>query len=150
MVHGWHNVRCPDFVAQNEIIFRKDAGRYEAGTLNLPGFVGLNAAVELLLELGVEAIATELLRKRAWLVPAAQAQGWEVLHADCPAANASGIISLRHPKADMPALHARLAEAEIVASLRTTRTKEKYLRLSPHFYNTDSELQRVLEVLGRP
>jgi selenocysteine lyase/cysteine desulfurase len=150
VVHGWHNVRCPNFVAQNQIVFQPDARRYEVGTLNMSGFVGLNAAMALLLELGVENIAAELLRKRAWFVPALLAKGWEVLHADCLPANAGGIISLRHPKVDMAALHARLAEAGIVASLRGTRTGEIYLRFSPHFYNTDAELEMTLEALGKP
>jgi cysteine desulfurase / selenocysteine lyase len=34
-----------------------------------------------------------------------------------------------------------------VASLRTDRAGQRYLRLSPHFYNTDAELQRVVEML---
>jgi hypothetical protein len=40
------------------------------------GLVGLIAAMELALEIGVENIAAELLRKRAWLVPALQAKGF--------------------------------------------------------------------------
>src|SRR6266850_2548392 len=36
-IHGWHNVRCPDFVAQEQIAFRPDARKYEAGTHNLLG-----------------------------------------------------------------------------------------------------------------
>ena len=35
----------------------------------------------------------------------------------------------------------------IVTSLRADRSGKKYLRLSPHFYNTDAELHRVLEML---
>jgi selenocysteine lyase/cysteine desulfurase len=27
------------------------------------------------------------------------------------------------------------------------RQRQKYIRLSPHFYNTDAELQRVLDLL---
>ena len=38
-IYGWHNVRCPDYVAQEKIIFRKDARKYEAGTHNLLGVV---------------------------------------------------------------------------------------------------------------
>ena len=56
-LYGWHNVRCPDFVAQEQIVFRKDARKYEAGTHNLLGVVGLMAALELILEVGVENIA---------------------------------------------------------------------------------------------
>ncbi len=146
-VFGWHNVRCPDFVAQEEIAFRPDARRYEAGSANLLGLAGMHAAMELLLELGVENIAAELLRKRAWLVPALQAKGCEVLQAAAPAANASGIITFLKLGGDMPALHRTLAEAGIITSLRSDRAGRRYIRLSPHFYNTDAELARVVEMV---
>ena len=41
-------------------------------------------------------------------------------------------------------MQGRLREASIIASLR-----EGSIRLSPHFYNTMEELQRVVEVLSR-
>ena len=41
----------------------------------------------------------------------------------------------------------KLTEAKIVTSLRADRSGQKYIRLSPHFYNTDAELQRVLELM---
>jgi cysteine desulfurase/selenocysteine lyase len=140
-IYGWHNVRCPDFVAQEELVLRSGAARYEAGTHNLLGLVGLVTAMELLLEIGVEAIANELLRKRAWLVPALQAKGCTVLHAEAPPENSSGITSFFTPGQDPSALHQKLLDANIITSLRTDRTGQKYIRLSPHFYNTDQELR---------
>ena len=146
-VYGWHNVRCPDFVAQPAIEFRSGAKKFEAGTHNLLGLVGLLAAMELILEIGVDAIAAELLRKRAWLVPALQAKGYTVLNAEPKPENASGITSFFAPGKNMTEVHARLTAAGVVASLRTDRQKQAYLRFSPHFYNTDGELARVLELL---
>jgi cysteine desulfurase/selenocysteine lyase len=146
-VYGWHNVRCPNYVAQEQITFPPDARRYEAGSHNLLGIVGLRASMELLLELGIENIARELLRKRALLVPALQIKGYTVLQADAAPANASGIVTFFRPGADLTALHTKLKEANIVVSLRASRSGQRYLRLSPHFYNTDAELQRVLEYL---
>mgnify|MGYP003704373377 CR=1 FL=1 len=35
IVLGWHNVKCPNFIAQDEIEFRPDARRFEAGTHTL-------------------------------------------------------------------------------------------------------------------
>ena len=146
-IYGWHNVQNPNFVAQEQIVFRSGAAKYEAGTHNLLGLVGLIAAMELALEIGVENIAAELLRKRAWLVPALQAKGFTVLNADAKPENASGIVSFYQPGKDLAALHKKLADAGIVTSLRTDRAGKNYIRLSPHYYNTDAELQRVLELL---
>ncbi len=146
-IYGWHNVRCPDFVAQERIVFRTGAQKYEAGTHNLLGIVGLVTAMGLILELGVDNIARELLRKRALLVPALRAKGCAVLAGDAPAAAGSGIVSFTRPGADLAVLHQKLLDAGVVTSLRTDRAGQRYIRLSPHFYNTDAELGRVLELV---
>ena len=144
---GWHNVYCPNYVAQEELVFRADARRYEAGSQNLLGLVGLNAAMELVLEIGIENIAAELLRKRALLVPALRNKGYSVLNAEEPLANASGIVTFYREDVDMAPLYEKLEAADIITSLRSDRAGRKYLRLSPHFYNTDAELGRLLEML---
>lgn len=146
-VYGWHNVRSPDFVAQDSIEFAGDARKYEAGTQNLVGLTGLIAAMELTLELGVENISAELMRKRALLVPELQNRGFAVLNADVRPENVSSIVSILRGKTDMNALNKKLAAAGIVTSVRTDRSGTNFLRLSPHFYNTDDELQRFLAVL---
>ena len=171
-VYGWHNVKNPNFVAQEQIVFRSGAVKFEAGTHNLIGLVGLIAAMELALEIGIENIAAELARKRAWLAPALQAKGYTVLNSgsgtgvppvslsnqkapesethrqDARATeNAGGIVSFFAPGKDLAALHKMLADAGVVASLRGDRQGRNYIRLSPHFYNTDAELRRVLELL---
>jgi cysteine desulfurase/selenocysteine lyase len=143
-VYGWNNVRCPDFITQEQITLRSGARRFEAGSLNLLGIAGLAAALELVLEIGVEAIATELLRKRELLVPALVAKGYTVLHAEASPTHASGIVTVFKPGGDMPALHQKLKNAGVVTSLRTDRQGQRYIRLSPHFYNTDGELHRAL------
>jgi selenocysteine lyase/cysteine desulfurase len=147
VVHGWHNIRCPNFVAQEHLVWRPDAGRYEAGTANLLGLAGLNAAMELLLEIGVENIAARLLHLRALLARTLQEKGWTVLQAGAPARHASGIVSFWRPEADLPALHKKLLGAKIETSLRGDREGRHYIRVSPHFYNTDEEIQRLLEMV---
>jgi selenocysteine lyase/cysteine desulfurase len=146
-VYGWNNVRCPNYVAQERIVLRPDARRYEVGTANWLGLVGLHAAMELLLEIGVDQIAAELLRKRAWFVPALAAKGYTVLNASAPAQNLSAIITFHREATDLSALQQKLEQANVIASLRADRSGRQYLRLSPHFYNTDTELHRVLEML---
>ena len=146
-IYGWHNVRCASYIAQDEIVHPPDSRRYEAGSANLIGLAGMQAGIDMLLEVGIENIAAELLRKRAWLVPELQAKGYAVLHGTPPPENASGITTFYKPDGDMPALHAKLTEANIITSLRNHRNGQRYIRVSPHFYNTDEELQRMLELL---
>jgi cysteine desulfurase/selenocysteine lyase len=146
-VYGWNNVDCPNYTAQEAIVFKPDARRYEAGSENLLGLVGLRAGMELLLEVGVDEISKELLRKRAWFVPELRKKGYEVLQADAPPQHASAIMTIHREGADLPALHQKLVEKNIITSLRGDRTGRKYIRISPHFYNTDVELNKVLENL---
>lgn len=146
-VFGWHNVRCPGFVAQESLQYLPDARRYEAGSASLVGLAGLSAAMELILEIGVEAIAAELLRKRMILLGGLQDKGFSILQADAPAPNASAIVSFFRHGIDAAALHRSLLSAGVHTSLRTDRTGQHYLRVSPHFYNSDAELHRLLENL---
>lgn len=146
-VYGWHNVRCPDFVAQEQLNWRSGSKKFEAGTQNLLGLVGLMAALDMIAEVGVENIAAELLRKRARLVPALRSKGYVVVQGDAPAEHASGIVSFSKPDVDLPALHQKLLDNGIVTSLRADRKGQKYIRLSPHFYNSDAELDRVMALL---
>ena len=146
-VYGWHNVRCPNFVAQEEIAFRSGAAKFEVGTHNLVGLVGLVAAMELALEIGLENIAAELQRKRAWLVAELQRKDFTVLNANATPETAGGITSFFAPGKDLAELNRKLAEAGVAASLRTDRKGQNYIRFAPHFYNTDAELQRAVGLL---
>ena len=51
------------------------------------------------------------------------------------------------PTADLAALHRALGAAKIVCSLREDRAGKSYLRFSPHFYNTEAEMDRVIATL---
>jgi selenocysteine lyase/cysteine desulfurase len=146
-IYGWNNVKCPNYVAQEQIVFRSTAQKYEVGTQNFLGLVGLVAAMKLVLEIGVENIARELTRKRAWLVTALQAKGYAVVHTEATAETSSGIVSFYRAGQDPTALHQRLLDAKVVTSLRGDRSGQKYIRLSPHFYNTDAELKRAIDLL---
>src|SRR3989441_4255708 len=54
----------------------------------------------------------------------------------------SGIVSFRHPRMVPAELHTRLREAGVIISLRGD-----FLRASPHYYNSDEDLDRLLEAL---
>jgi selenocysteine lyase/cysteine desulfurase len=146
-VYGWHNVRSPNFVAQEEMVFRPDARRYEAGTNNLVGIVGMQAGLKLIQEVGVENIGRELLRKRTELVPKLQAKGYTVLYANAAPQNCSGIVTFHKPGTDLAVLNQTLIDGGVQISLRADRKGQQYLRVSPHFYNTDEELERMLNLL---
>ena len=142
---GWNNVRCPNYVAQETMNLRSDARRYEAGSFNILGIAGLNAALGLILEVGIDAIAADLTAKRTGLVAALQARGYEVFFPE--GQQTGGITSCWREGTDMKVVGERLAAENIIASVRGDRAGRDYLRFSPHFYNTSSDLDLALELL---
>jgi selenocysteine lyase/cysteine desulfurase len=49
----------------------------------------------------------------------------------------------------MERIYRRLLDEKITLSLRRDRTGRSFLRVSPHFYNRGSEVERLLEALSR-
>ncbi|MDB6054462.1 MAG: Aminotransferase class [Verrucomicrobiales bacterium] len=146
-IYGWNNVLSQNYVAQEKIQLCTTARRYEVGTDNLLGLVGLNAAMELLLEVGVDNIARELLVKQQFLISRLQQKGYKVLHPNSPLENRSSIVGFTSDSKDLLLLHAQLEQKKIITSLRHDRKGNKILRVSPHFYNTEEELQRFIDAV---
>jgi cysteine desulfurase / selenocysteine lyase len=143
---GSWNVKAPGFVAQDEIEFHPTAQRYEPGALNVMGIFGMKAALDMLLEIGVANVADRIGTIMARLTNGLDELGYRSL-GPTSGTNASGIVTVSRPGTDMEALFQRLAAAHIVCSSRQDRQGRHYIRFSPHFYNTDAEVDRVLKVL---
>jgi cysteine desulfurase/selenocysteine lyase len=145
---GAWNVKAPEFIAQEEIEFHPTAQRYEPGALNVTGIFGMKAAIDLLLEIGIASVAERILTITARLADGLQRLGFTTL-GPVTGPNASGIVTVSRPGTDMEVLFERLTFANIVCSPRQDRQGQRYIRFSPHFYNTESEVDQVLEVLRR-
>jgi selenocysteine lyase/cysteine desulfurase len=141
---GWQNALNPDFIAQDSLVFKPDARRYEPGSLNLAGITGLQAALQLILECGMEAVETRVLALARQIIGQAKRAGLTVV-GPTTGPGLSGIVSLLNESGDMTKIHSRLNAAGIVSSLRHTRDGRKCLRLSPHFYIRDEELPDLSE-----
>ena len=144
---GAWNIKSPDFIAQEEIQFEETARRYEPGVLNIAGMYGMKASLEMLLKTGLDKVQESILSNRDHLESCLIDAGFEFLSPLAPDPMRSGILTTRHPKKDSSALFTALEKSGITASLRTTRSGEKWLRFSPHFYNTHEEMDRVAKIL---
>src|ERR1017187_6456584 len=114
---GWTNVAGYADYASRDMSLRQDAGRYECGTLNTIGCFGLRAAVELLLEAGVDNVSTAVkqLGDRIW--DGARELGFETLGRRSPATGA-GIVCIRKPELESHLIVHRLREAGFIAAPR--------------------------------
>ncbi len=145
---GAWNVQAPNFNALDEIVFVPGAQRYEPGVLNTAGIYGMKAGLDLIMSHSIERVAARLLELKAHLVEAIEPLGFGLL-GPRGGSTASSTTTFRHSAADSARLFAALEKERIIASLRYDRAGVDYLRLSPHFYNTEEELDRVVAVLQR-
>jgi len=140
---GWWGVRHWADFTKRELSWRDDARRYECGTLNTVGFYGLGAAVDFLLEVGIPNIAERVLDLTDRLRRGLLERGHSVF-GPLTREEASGIVSFvpRQGSAER-LLDTFLANRVQVAS------RCGMIRVSPHFYNTEAEIDRVLELASQ-
>ena len=134
---GWTNVAAYVDYSSRDMSLRKDAGRYEPGTLNTIGCFGLRAAIDLLLEVGVDQIAPRVRALAVKIEQGVRAKGFEVLGQP-----GAGIVSFKNPAEDARLTVKKLKDANIIAANR-----QGWIRASPHFYIQPDEIDRLLAEL---
>lgn len=141
---SWMAVRgSDDFtrLADYDLTWRDDARRFEFITLPYQDFAGMNASLELIHELGSDAVSAHALRLADMIVSWACARGDVSLVTPAVNDRRAAIVSVK-PR-DAVAASRRLKEARVAHSLR-----EGGIRLSPYFFNTEDEIERVLRLIG--
>jgi len=147
LVGAW-NVRSPGFVAQPEMAFEDGARRYEPGSLNMLALHGMKASLELILGLGVKQIEARLLDLRTFAEDKLLAAGFRVWGHANRRSQKSGIITIAIEGQEAAVAQARrLRDNRVDVSLRQARSGTYALRLSPHFYNTEAEIEEVVKIL---
>ncbi len=138
---GWNSASSPNFIAQKSLTFKRDARRYEPGSLNLCGVVGLRAALQLLFDYGIESIESHVLALAKQAIASGMKAGFSVLGPTKGARDYRGSFHAFSGRSKIwGSLHAKLEAAQIITSLRYCRDGRRCLRLSPHFYNRDEAI----------
>lgn len=138
---GWTNVAHYNDYASRDMSLRPDAGRYECGTLNTIGCCGLKASIEFLLEVGLGEIAPVVLNLGDRIAQGVQAKGYEVLGNRTPETGA-GIVSFHKLGFEAGEIVRKLRASGIAAAPRAG-----WVRTSPHFYISPSDIDRLMEAL---
>jgi selenocysteine lyase/cysteine desulfurase len=139
---GWNSVVGATDFSRIDFRLRPHAGRWESGSLNVGGITALGGSLELLLGVGIPAVAARVLELTDHLCETAARTGLEVFSSR-RAEDRSGIVSIRVPGAEPRAVVQRCRAAGIVVNQRAGR-----LRVSPHCYNTADELDRFVAACG--
>lgn len=139
---GWASMKDPFNFDRYQFEFADSARRYDSGSYNLAGIYALGGALELLAELGIEAVATRLLGLTDRLVVGLREKGYRVVSSRAPG-EGSGIVAFLSDRHDPHATQRHLqTEHRIVLAVRRGR-----LRASPHVYNTEAEIDQLINVL---
>lgn len=148
------DLRAASWAATDRIVIRSDARRFETWEAGLAGRIGLGVAVDYALALGVDAIEERITtlaeRLRSLLAELPHIEPHDKGHRRCgivtfsdrrrPAAQVADDLRARHINVSVTHTeHARFDDAE--------RALPPAVRASVHCYNTESELDQLIDAL---
>ncbi|MGH7504376.1 MAG: aminotransferase class V-fold PLP-dependent enzyme, partial [Longimicrobiales bacterium] len=139
-ITGWFAAKDQFAFDITNLEFRDDAARFELGTPSLPTVHAALGGQDIIDEIGVPAIRERNVELTERLIVRARGAGYRVRCA--PAAEQrSAIVMIAH---DQPHdVVAALAAQDVIVDARPG-----YVRVSPHFYNTSAEVDRVIDILA--
>ena len=147
VICGWKSVTDNHRYLDYHLEFADSAKRYEPGAINGMGIVGLHAALSTLIEAGIENIEVHLGRLRRQSADGLNHMGFEVL-SPVDEYTGSGIVSFTSNSEEMTALRKYLDERNFVVSIRDSLDGRKCIRVAPHFYNTEEDIDAFLGAVG--
>jgi len=138
---GWANVINNQNYSSNDYTLLPNAGRFEAGSPNLPGSIGMRVSLGLLHSVGMANIHTriQVLLDRA--IEGLRGKGYQIVSPRDPVSQ-SGILIFKSPVHSHDAICKQMREKKIEMIVREGR-----LRISPHFYNTEAQIDRMVAEL---
>lgn len=121
--------------------------RFEPGSRNYLGIVGMEASLAVLEEAGAEAVEQRIVALRDYGARKLEEVGCRLLWKP-EEGKKSGIFSFQIPGVDLNPLYAKLEE-KFALSIRQDRNDEFWIRVSPHFMNCEGDLDELAGEIGR-
>jgi kynureninase len=137
---GWQAHESP-FAFEPELRYAPGVARFLTGTPNVPALYAATAGYDLVEEVGVERIRANSLVQTDLLIRLADEAGFEVRSPRDPARR-GGTVTVYVP--EFEAVHKELGERQVLCDFRPGAG----IRLGPHYYNTNEELERVIGLIG--
>ena len=137
---GWAGVVNPRDFLNYDFTPQPAATRFEEGSYNSVGLYGLGAAIELLLDVGIPNIEQRILDLTDRLIEGLRSKSYRLL-TPTGESERSGIVVFESDCYTAADLVERLRRENVIGAERAG------VRLSPHFYNSEAEIDQVLEVL---
>jgi kynureninase len=134
---GWMAHRAPFQFAAEPIEYAGDVFRFLHGTPNVPGMYAALSGYEIIAAAGVEKIRRKSLRQTRLLMELAEAAGFAVRNPRNDAER-GGTVVVDVPEGQR--VTAELLRRDILVDFRPGAG----IRIAPHFYTTDEEVERVV------
>jgi kynureninase len=138
---GWQAHRAPFDFADGPIAYAPDAFRFLGGTPNIPGLYAARAGYQIVNEIGADAIRAKSVRQTTRLIQLADEAGIAVRSQRSPARR-GGVVILDVP--DGERVTAELLRRQVIVDHRPGAG----IRISPHFYTADHELDHTIHELS--
>lgn len=143
---GWHSVpKAVDF-SQAAWQPKPEAQRYEGGSQNMVGMLGLKASLELLAERGLSAgasrVADHVLAITDYACQRLAAAGAETISRRDTTACQSGIVAFRLPGRESAEVRKQLWDRDVIVSVRNG-----WVRIAAHAYNSTEDVDRLISAL---
>jgi cysteine desulfurase/selenocysteine lyase len=142
---GWNSVVQGSDYTRIELNLRNEAARYEGGSQNMVGFIGLGASLDLLTSLGIGPRSSPVAEQVLAITDYACQRLLELgatLHAPRERDHRSGIVTFNLPGHDANTIRKRLEAKKIIV-----RCRAGGVRISPHGYATLEEVDRLIDEL---
>lgn len=133
---GWMAHEAP-FAFETELRYAPGIGRFLHGSPAIPALYAARSGYEIINEIGVQAIREKSTRQTSLLIKLAEEAGFRVTSPK-DAAQRGGTITVWHD--DAAAITKELIRREFIVDYRPGAG----VRISPHFYTTDEELELVI------
>ena len=137
---GWAAHVAPFDFASGPARLAAPPERFQSGTPNIPALYAARSGYEIVGEIGVETIRSRSLGLTRRLIDRAQAAGW-CLNTPLEDHRRGGAVILDVPNGKA------IAEALIQTGVIVDYRPDAGIRMSPHFYNTEAEIDRALDLL---
>lgn len=138
---GWVAHDSPFDFAHAPMRYAKSVRRFAQGTPSIPALYSAIPGLDIIESVGVADIASESQRRTQLMIDFAAARGWTI---NTPLSKDQRGGSVMIGVENAAAMVERLAEQKVYVDWRPGAG----LRMSPHFFNTDEEIEEALNTLA--
>ena len=139
---GWVAHDVPFDFAHAPMRYAASVRRFAQGTPSIPALYSAMPGLQIIDEVGIDSIARESRRRTEWMIEFALEHGWTV-NSPRDANQRGGSVMIGVD--DGAAMVNRLAEKKVFVDSRPGVG----LRISPHFFNNDDEVEEAMTILQR-